>query len=130
MLPSGALRAGELSPQNTLTAERETAASRNRAATTRAEQRRAAELALRRRGNPTRTRGRTVDGNPYQGSVYPLPKQPKLGWLYLLIVLCVAFSGGMMWGLLDKFNKQNGTENSANDSDDTLPSYFLMQKYS
>lgn len=83
-----------------------TAASRNRAATTRAEQRRAAELALRRRGNPTRTRGQTVDGNPYQGSVYPLPKQPKLGWLYLLIVLCVAFSGVMMWGLLDKFNKQ------------------------
>lgn len=35
-----------------------------------------------------------------------MSKQPKLGWLYLLIALCVVFSGIMMWSLLDKLNKQ------------------------
>ena len=35
-----------------------------------------------------------------------MKQKSKLGWLYLLIVLCVAFSGVMAWGLIDKLNKQ------------------------
>ena len=33
-------------------------------------------------------------------------RKPKMGWLYLLIVLLLIFSGVMAWGLIDKLQKQ------------------------
>lgn len=41
--------------------------------------------------------------------------KPKFGWLYMLIVLCVLFSGVMAWTLIDKLAQQNRSAQAYDD---------------